>query len=150
MHAHAPASRPVVALHGLAAALTAVMGILYLARDRIMPYHLDALQTTWAALGPAYQALFVAFIKGVGAGYLAAGVAMLIMVALPLRRGERWPLWTLPLVTALCMVPLAGIILHIRASTPAEPPLVFPLVVLGVSAAGVVASLLTGRGRAAG
>ncbi len=136
------APRLLVALHGLAAVLTAVMGVVYLARSQIMPYHLEALQTTWEAIEPAYRVLFLAFMKGVGAGYLAAGVALCIAVFGPLRRGARWPLWAAPLVTLICMAPLAGIILYVRANTPAEPPLVFPAVVLGLSAAGVVASLV--------
>lgn len=139
--------RLLVALHGLAAVLTAVMGIVYLSRSQIMPYHLEALQTTWEAIEPAYRVLFLAFMKGVGAGYLAAGVALCIAVFGPLRRGQRWPLWAAPLVEIISMVPLAGIILYVGANTPAEPPLVFPVVVLGLSAAGVIVSLVLRGGR---
>lgn len=136
-----PISRPTRAAHGLSALLTVVMGAVYLSRSSIMPYHLDAIGTTWEALDPAYRALYLAFFKGVGAGYLAAGIAACIMVFGPMRRAARWTLWAVPLVVATAMIPLAGIILYVRSQTPADPPLVFPLVVLGLSAVGVLLSV---------
>lgn len=136
-----PIPRPVPTLHGLAAFLVIALGLTYLGRPSIMPYHLDALGTTWSALPAAHRTLYLAFFKGVGAGYLAAGIAQLILVLVPMRRGERWTLWATPLVAFVGMVPLAGIILFVRAHSPAEPPLVYPALVMALSAAGIGLSL---------
>lgn len=136
-----PIPRPVPTLHGLAAFLVIALGLTYLGRPSIMPYHLDALGTTWSALPAAHRTLYLAFFKGVGAGYLAAGIAQLVLVLVPMRRGERWTLWATPLVAFVGMVPLAGIILFLRSHSAAEPPLIYPMLVMGLSAAGIGLSL---------
>jgi len=125
--------------------MVALIGVTYLSRSSIMPYHLDALGTTWDALDPAYRALYLAFFKGVGAGYLAAGLAASIMVFGPMRRGAGWTLWAVPLVVCVAMGPLTGIILYVRAETPAEPPLVYPLLVMGLSGLAALLSLVGRR-----
>jgi len=134
--------RITLTLHGLAALLTMTMGVLYLSREVAMPYHLDALGTTWDALDPRFQILYLGLLKGVGAGYLATGISCLLMVAVPLRRGANWAGWAPTVVTLTAMIPLAGIILYLRANTVAEPPLVFPLVVIGLSLLGGLSSLI--------
>lgn len=136
-----PIPRPVLALHGLAALMVIVLGAVYLGRSSIMPYHLDAIETTWSDLDPRHRALYLAFFKGVGAGYLSAGLALLIIVLGPMRCGARWTLWAAPLVTFAGMVPLVGIILFVRAHTPADPPMAYPVLILVLSAIAVGLSL---------
>ena len=138
-------NRSVLFLYGLGAVLTMGMGVLYLAMPTIMPYHMDAIQTPWQDIPPLYQKLFLALLKAAGAGYLAVGAAWAIMTAIPMRRGERWTLWAVPLTGFLAQAPLFAITLYVRFSTPAHPPWIFPLAVIGLIAAGVVVTV-KGRG----
>lgn len=126
-------------LHGLCALVFLALAVVYMSRTEIMPYHLDALGTTWDALAPEYQTLFLGFIRGVGGGYLSAAVALFIIVLIPLRRGAAWARWAVPTIVGTGLGPLIGIILYVRANTSAEPPLNLPIIVLAIS---IIAALL--------
>lgn len=128
-----------LALHGLTAVVFLALAVVYMTRTEIMPYHLDALGTTWDAIEPAYQTLFLAFIRGVGGGYLAAAVALFVIVLIPMRRGAAWARWAAPTIVGSGLGPLIGVIMYVRANTSAEPPLTLAVVVLAIS---IIAALI--------
>jgi len=74
-----------------------VLGTIYLFRPTFMPYHAVALGKEWAELEPATQVLIKALMEVAGGGWLALGTLMLLLVAFPIRRGERWARWAAPL-----------------------------------------------------
>ena len=120
------------------------VGLFYLLRDELMPYHLEALGTRWSELGPEYQLLFKSLLNGAGGAALGAGTAMLLILSFPFRRGELWAAWALLLVGVAVAAPTTLIVLRIRETTAANPPL-FPLI-LGdaLLVAGLVFSQLGG------
>jgi hypothetical protein len=73
-----------------------VLGTIYLFRPTFMPYHAVALGKEWAELDAATQVLIKALMEVAAGGWLALGTLMLLLVAFPIRRGERWARWAAP------------------------------------------------------
>ena len=99
-----------------------VLGAIYLFRPTFMPYHADALGKEWAQLDAATQALIKALMEVAGGGWLALGTLTLLLVAFPIRRGERWARWALPAASLLLYVPTLLATLSVLQQTPASPP----------------------------
>lgn len=82
-------------------------GVAYLLCQTIMPYHEEAIGMEWIDIPIASQLLLQALIKAAGGGFLVTGVAVLIILVIPFRNGEKWPIWAIPLLVALWTVPAA-------------------------------------------
>ena len=104
-----------------------------------MPYHAVALGKEWAELDAATQALIKALMEVAGGGWLALGTLMLLLVAFPIRRGERWARWAAPSASLLFYVPTLLATLSVFQQTPASPPW---RANLGMCVATVIAFLL--------
>ena len=99
-----------------------VLGANYLFRPNFMPYHAVALGKEWTELDAATQVLIKALMEVAGGGWLALGTLTLLLVAFPIRRGERWARWALPTVSLLFYVPTLLATLSVLQQTPATPP----------------------------
>jgi hypothetical protein len=99
-----------------------LQGLLYVTTSRFMPYHGDALEVTWEALPLHYQGFILGVIKGMGAGSIGVSLALLIMIALPLRRGEDWARWAVPTVGITFTLFTAYAAFTIDQRTAASPP----------------------------
>ena len=141
----ATAARLALACHGLAALLLVAFGAAYLARSEFMPYHRDAIGLEWGDLHARVQALLLALMRGVGGGFLASGLAMLLLLAFPFRRGERWARWAVPAVGAAAGAGALYAVLLLRAYTPASLALLSVAVGLGLIGLGLVLSLVAAR-----
>ena len=89
----------------LATIATILIGLLYATRRTVMPYHLDALETSWDEVDGKYQFLLKALSNGGGFFGLANGLFMLVILLIPFRQGEmgrlcRWSYWPSRLFTA--------------------------------------------------
>ena len=115
------------------------LGAIYLFRPTFMPYHAVALGKDWAELDAATQALIKALMEVAGGGWLALGTLMLLLVAFPIRRGERWARWAAPTASLLFYVPTLLATLSVFQQTPASPPW---RANLGMCVASVIAFLL--------
>ncbi len=141
------ASRPAGSLrHRVAAWIYAgialpslALGAIYLFRPTFMPYHAVALGKEWAELDTATQALIKALMEVAGGGWLALGTLILLLVAFPIRRGERWARWAAPTASLLFYVPTLLATLSVFQQTPASPPW---RANLGMCVASVLAFLL--------
>ena len=131
-----------VALHWISLSVFAVVGfslfltgLVYLLRDEFMPYHAEAIQTEWAALGPDFQALFLGLIKGLGGGAFVSGLVILIMVGISLKEVPKSFVFLLPTAA----VGYSGLLCYatytVYSSTPGNPP-------LGLTVTLVVASVI--------
>ena len=124
------ASRPARSLRQRAAAWiytgialpSLALGAIYLFRPTFMPYHAAALGTEWAELDTATQVLIKALMEVAGGGWLALGTLLLLLVAFPIRRGERWARWAAPTASLLFYVPTLLATLSVFQQTPASPP----------------------------
>ena len=98
--AHPPIRRIVaMVLYAIMGVVSLVLGAIYLFRDSFMPYHAVALGQEWGELDAATQTLLKALMEVAAGGWLALGVLVLLLVAIPIRRGERWARIAAP---ALC------------------------------------------------
>lgn len=98
------------------------LGSLYLFRGSFMPYHADALGRRWAEVEPALQTLLGALMDVAGAGWIGIGVATLVLVAIPMRRGEQWGRLLIPALFFIFYVPTLLATLAVMNETPATPP----------------------------
>ena len=98
------------------------LGAVYLFRESFMPYHAEALSRSWIELEPTLQALIGALMNVAGAGWVALGVATLVLVALPVRRGEQWARVLVPMLLLLFYIPTLFATLTVLRETPASPP----------------------------
>jgi hypothetical protein len=112
----------VMALYGVNALITVALGSVYLFRQSFMPYHEAALGRSWGQLEPELQSLLGALMDVAGAGWATLGVSVLVLVAVPLRRGERWARLLVPALFLLFYVPNLLATLSVLAETPASPP----------------------------
>jgi hypothetical protein len=105
-----------------------VLGAIYLFRDSFMPYHAVALSKSWGELDSATQTLLKALMEVAAAGWLALGTLVLLLVAFPIRRGERWARLAAPVALLLFYVPTLLATLSVLQQTPASPPWRFNVV----------------------
>jgi hypothetical protein len=134
--------RGVAAVMYAAPALVSLLfGVTYLVRDSFMPYHAVALGMGWAELSPGTQALIKALMEVAAGGWLALGTLVLLLVAFPIRRGERWARLAAPAALLLFYVPALLATLRVLYATPASPPWHFN----AVACLSAVAGLLVDR-----
>jgi hypothetical protein len=111
---------------GLAHAVPTVglllQGLLYLTTSTFMPYHADALAVTWEQLPPHHQGFVLGVIRGMGAGSVAVSLALLIVLLIPFRGGDRWARWAVPLVGVTFTTLTAYAAYTIDSRTPASTP----------------------------
>lgn len=104
------------------ALVSLVLGATYLFRASFMPYHAAALGRSWTEVDPALQTLLGALMDVAGAGWVGIGVATLALVAVPMRRGERWGRLLIPALFFLFYVPALLATIAVMNETPATPP----------------------------
>lgn len=111
-----------------------VYGVVYLMRDRFMPYHRAALGRPWEELDLPTRTLLLALMKTAGGGALGCAVTGAFVLAGPFIAGERWANWAL-LATILCsFVPAVYATFLVHAKTGANTPRVPALAVLVMGA----------------
>lgn len=115
-------SRTAATLYLVNAGVSLVLGSVYVLRGQFMPYHADALERSWEAVEPQLRTLLTALMQVAGAGWIALGVATLLLVAIPMRRGEIWARWLIPALLLVFYVPTLMATLAVLNETPATPP----------------------------
>lgn len=109
-------------LYGLVALTNLVMGGLYLSRQHFMPYHSRAVGVGWDQLLAGERELILALMRLGGAGFLAVGVAIAVLLMFPFRRGEPWARWALPAVGLLFWALVFVVTVLISVNSPAAAP----------------------------
>jgi hypothetical protein len=99
-----------------------LQGVLYVTTPKFMPYHADALGVAWEELPAHYQGFLLGVIKAMGAGSIGVTLALLIMLAVPFRRGDAWVRWAVPAIGAVFTALTAYAAFTIDVRTPASPP----------------------------
>ena len=110
------------AAHGLPTVALLLQGLLYVMTPTFMPYHGDALGSTWDALPANYQGFVLGVIKAMGAGSIGVTVALLLMLTGPFRRGDPWARRAVPLVGIVFTMLTAYAAYTIDVNTPASTP----------------------------
>lgn len=129
-------------LYGLATLATILIGVLYATRRQVMPYHLQALETTWDEIDPNYQLLLKALLNGGGYYGLSVGLFMLVLWLIPFRDGEVWAGYAIGLIGLVGTFPLGYIVYRVKKYTAGNPPLGVMIVVNALLIAGLVSFAL--------
>jgi hypothetical protein len=113
------------------------VGVVYFTASEVMPYHQQVLGVAWSDLQPGIRTMLVGFMNAYGSTHFVVGVALTILIAIPLRRGDWWARWAilavgLPVLGAT--VYLAG---RLAFLTGARTPWRASLVLLALFLAGV-------------
>lgn len=135
--------------YGLVALITLAMASRFLTATEFFPYHAVASGTEWADLGPGLQTVVLAVLRVCGAGWLATGIALALMIAFPFaRRDEPWSHVAIPTVSLTFWAITLATTLHVASTTPATPPWMGSLFCIVVTLLSATCSLLS-RGRVA-
>lgn len=108
--------------YGITAAVSVILGSIYLLRGQFMPYHSDALGITWAEVGSELQVLLVALMQVGGAGWLTLALALILLLVWPFRSGYRWARLGIPALIILFYGPTLLATISVALHTPATPP----------------------------
>ncbi|MDY6906367.1 MAG: hypothetical protein SWH61_16975 [Thermodesulfobacteriota bacterium] len=97
-------------------------GMVYLSCSTIMPYHRQAIGMNFEELTTGVQVLLQALIKMTAAGFFVAGVACMILLLVPFRKGERWAHRSIPLIgiiwNGISLWVTATVAIKAHAATP--------------------------------
>jgi uncharacterized membrane protein len=109
--------------YGLSACVGMLFGVIYLVRPQFMPYHSEAVQSSWTDLDPNMRVLILALMKVSGGGMLATGVAALVLLAIPFRAGEAWSFYAIPLIGLCTSAGSLYATILVKTRTPGSPPI---------------------------
>lgn len=122
------------------------LGVVYFTATEVMPYHREALDVDWSQIEPGTRALLLTLLNGYGSAHFATGVALLLLVGIPLRRGAPWARWAI-LATGLPVLGATAFLSsRLAAITGSSVPWEGSVVLLLVFLAGV--ALVSGNFRA--
>lgn len=122
-----------------------LQGLLYLTTQTFMPYHADALTVPWEQLPSHHQGFVLGVIRGMGAGSFAVALALLLILLIPFRRGDRWSFWAVPLIGVVFTALTAYAAITIDTLTPASTPWRQTLGLTAVYAVGALISFWPSR-----
>lgn len=122
------------------ALVLAAFGIRYLTASEFMTYHAAALQRTWPQLSPNEQGTMLAALRGGGGGFLIGSVAILVLLAIPFRRGDIWAHRAVPALVILSALSALYTALTLTLLTPATAPWPLAIVMIGLAVAGYALS----------
>ena len=114
--------------HFTGSILFGLMGVMYLRRREFMPYHAEAVGTSWAEVEPAFQILILALMRVVGGAFLALALATVVIAIKPFREAQAWATWLLPAIGFTAMGASLVATMSVARNTPGNPPVA---VVLG-------------------
>ncbi|MFD2176892.1 hypothetical protein [Veronia pacifica] len=101
--------------------------VTYLTKTEFMPYHADALSTQWQDLPKPQQILILALMKVVGGLALAFFTLAVWVLVSAYWQGQKWAFWALPICGNIAGIPTLYAMYTVLTNTPAEPPILPPL-----------------------
>ncbi|KGY14211.1 hypothetical protein NM22_01775 [Vibrio tubiashii] len=125
------------------AMLMIATGVTYLTAPTLMPYHLDAMQSTWNGLSTGIQTMSINFMKSVSAGFLSSGLAVLVLLFLPFRRGEQWAAYAILALIYTQVGIISSRTYDVAVNTAANPPLLPLVLVLVAATVGFVLAIMS-------
>jgi hypothetical protein len=89
-----------------------VIGIVYVARGTLMPYHIEFIgDAAMEAIGdnPGLAALATVFVRLAGTLFISVGVLLIALIYYGLRKAERWAWWTTLIGMGIVSGPMVAI-----------------------------------------
>jgi len=126
--------------HSLAIFPMLVGGLIYTLSNSYMSYHAEATSQTWQQLAPGVQVLFQAMLNGAGSLMLLTSLIMILLLAIPFRKNERWSILAIPVIgiSALLITIRAAILVDFNTS--ANPPWLWLLPLIALFVIGLILS----------
>ncbi len=118
--------------------LTILIGLLYATRRKVMPYHIEALETPWDEIDHRFQLMMTMMLNGGGYYGISTGVATAILWWIPFRAHELWAGYAIGIVGLLGAVPLALIVNNVKSKTKGNPPLWIMVVIVVLYVVGLL------------
>jgi len=110
-------------LYAVATSATILLGLVYAFRSRIMPYHLEALETDWEDIEPKSRFMLKVLFNGGGFFGLSTGLFMGVLLLIPFKAGEAWAAYAIGVIGLISALPLAAIVYKVKTNTAGNPPL---------------------------
>lgn len=110
------------ACYGINAIGFLLFGLVYTFNSEFLPFHSDAIQSSWESVSQPAQVLYLGMMRTEGAGLLASAIAIMILLAIPFRRKERWSYWAIAVIGVVENVPSMVGAYNTTQATPASSP----------------------------
>lgn len=128
--------------YAIVAAISLIFGLIYLTRTQFMPYHSLALAKSWFEVEPNTQTLILALMRVAGVGFLATGMTILVLLAIPFQAGQQWAIYTIPLISLITSLGALYATYLFKSRTPGNPPIKLSVVSIILIITGFVFSLV--------
>jgi hypothetical protein len=132
--------RAAMVCHSLAISPMLFGGLVYAIRDSYLPYHAAATTYAWHELEPGVQTLFLAMLNGSGSLMLLTALTLILLLIIPFRQNQRWCFWAIPLIGISAMLITIRAAVLVDLNTPANPPWLGLLIVIGFFTSGLFLS----------
>jgi hypothetical protein len=119
-----------------------ILGLVYLSHTSILPYHQKALYEPWEKLTPNLKVLLNTLVRAIGAGSLVSGLALVLIVLFPFRRGELWSIYAVPFLSFLYIFTVILIARNLAKKTPGGPSLKLNMVILMITLLALILSVI--------
>ena len=128
--------------YGLDAAIALIFGVIYLTRTQFMPYHSLALSKPWSEVEPNIQTLILALMRVAGGGFIATGIAIIVLLCIPFQAREQWAIYSI-FIICFCSSFGSGYATYlVRNNTPGNPPFKLSLGAILLSLLGFFCSIV--------
>ena len=123
--------------------ITVSLAVKFLSATEYFSYHAQASGTSWSAVDPGLQLVYLAVFKVCGAALLSACLCLLLMVIIPFaKHGRQWSYYAIPIVCLSFWSITLATTLHVTNTTPATAPWTGSLFCVVMIVAAFIFSLL--------
>ena len=128
--------------YGLVALISIVFALIYLIKNQFMPYHTEAIGLSWSDLEANLQVLILALMRAAGGGFLATGLAMLILLIIPGIASDTWSIYAIPSIGLCTSSGALYATWLVKSRTPGNPPIILSLLTLILTVIGFIFSVI--------
>ena len=128
--------------YSLVAFLSTIFGLIYLIKDSFMPYHSEALKLSWSDLETDLQVLIIALMRAASGGFLATGLAMMILLIIPFQARNSWSIYAIFAISLCTSVGTLYATLLVKTKTPGNPPFILSFAAVALTVIGFICSLV--------
>jgi hypothetical protein len=103
--------------------ITASLAVKFVTATEYFSYHTQAAGTSWSAVDPGLQLVYLAVFKVCGAALLSLCLCLLFMIIIPFAKySHSWSYFAIPIVFLLFWSITLATTLHVTKTTPATAP----------------------------
>ncbi|MEM8673167.1 MAG: hypothetical protein AAGF83_04755 [Cyanobacteria bacterium P01_G01_bin.67] len=107
-----------------------------------MPYHSLALAKPWSEVEPNTQTLILALMRVAAGGFVATGIAILVLLAFPFSAGEKWAIYSIFAIASCTSLGSSYATYLVKSRTSGNPPFKLSLGTIILSVVGFICSII--------